>query len=229
MAKNLILRPQYDIYAQHPVPEGFSGVWDLINEEKADGDSTRIEAYVHGKGNNESNLSSEVGFRTIHFNKKRITQIILTISFKCQKSMFESSVNIDYTITSAGQKSVWLVASDIVTTLGYITKDFVADETLISAINSHIESTGYLPEIRLKIQTNLYVEENKDSSNEYYITQAYITLTYEDGTIGIRKKNGGAVKAATAAYRKLGGSWVEVTEEETKDILKNNIITEGMT
>lgn len=227
MAKNLILRPQYDIYAQHPVPEGFSGVWDLINEEKADGDSTRIGAYVHDEGNNESNLSSEVGFRSIPFNKKQITQIVLTISHKHQATSSYGSVYIEYTITSAGQKSVWPIESDVVLALAYKTEDFVADETLISAINSHIESTGYLPEIRLKMQTNLYAATNKDNSSECYITQAYITLTYEDGTIGIKKKIGGVAKDATAAYRKLGGSWTEIAEEEAKNVLQNNIITEG--
>ncbi len=228
MAKSLILRPQYDISAQHSVPSGFSGVWDLINEEKNDGDSTRIEVFVHGKQNNESELTSEVGFHSIPFNKKNISQIVLTISRKCQKGIF-GTTNIEYAITSVGQKSVWAFKSDIIVTIGYVKEDFIADETLISAINSHVESTGFLPEIRLKIHTNLSVKENKDESNEYYITQAYITLAYKDDTIGVHKKVGGAVKAATAAYRKLGGSWVEITEEEAKDVLRNNIITEGKT
>ena len=60
------------------------------------------------------------------------------------------------------------------------------------------------------------------------LSQFYIEIEYtEILNMGIRKKVGGAVKAATAAYRKTNGSWTEITEEEAKDILKNNIITQG--
>lgn len=101
-----------------------------------------------------------------------------------------------------------------------------------------VANKGAFPEFSIFVYTvnGCNVESSKGSLEnittyhyaEVRLSQLYIEIDYEEILdIGIHRQVNGAVKAAVAAYRKLGGSWAEITEEEAKDILKNNIITQG--
>ena len=101
---------------------------------------------------------------------------------------------------------------------------------LLSNTNAFLKKNDKLPELKMILRTVAHGMTNKNNYGCIRVTQAYLEIVYEDITdIGVFKKANGAVKATAVAYRKLGGSWAEITEEEAKDVLKNNIITEGMT
>jgi hypothetical protein len=100
---------------------------------------------------------------------------------------------------------------------------------LVNFINNHIAQKGVTAPLNLIMRVTTYCG-GSDPHNDYppisELSQAIFELECETG-INVYKKDVGVVKAATTAYRKLGGSWAEIPEEEAKDILKNNIITQG--
>jgi hypothetical protein len=114
---------------------------------------------------------------------------------------------------------------------GTITKKNISE--LLDRINKDIRQQHQVKDLVLEITTRAETaapstQGANPKKRSVSVTQAYIELEYEYILdIGIHRRVGGVVKAATAAYRKVGGTWQEIDEAEAKDILNNNIITQG--
>lgn len=115
----------------------------------------------------------------------------------------------------------------------FVTYEAVASEEQLATLQDIIkENSNCIPELQLSVWLNANADYNEGLSlgktSSVYLTQAYVELDYEEiPGIGIHKKTNGEYKEATLAYRKIDGAWVDISEDETKSILKNNVIRSG--
>jgi hypothetical protein len=234
----LTLRPCNDIYREHNIPEGFDGAWSLINDLESDNEETcigdRVESPLDFTGTLSSSLTTIVGFEN---PQKEIKVIQMTIKSSEQLNAFgntdvEAVANIKTKLTAAGENYGTMRTSDLNSGIWSLKINKLnKDDSIVVAINDYVNKNKTFPEITYSINTDLTVVDKNTSKGGTALanlSQACIDILYEDILdIGIHRKVGGVVKAATAAYRKVGGSWAEIPEEEAKDILNNNIITQG--
>lgn len=228
---SLTLRPIADVSVEHEIPEGFSGVYQLINEELADDGETYIRSYVQASDKEKNqNRTSVVSLGSCNITEKKIFALRLVLRSRLNTTSSYGKSYVDYSII-VGEESLSGRFSEETNGYENLERNIFASESFIQSLNSIIKANGSLTEIKLRLNTYSYEKESgsyKSYSATASISQAYLEVYYEDIlNIGIHRKVGGVVKAATAAYKKFGGSWVEVTEEEAKGVLKNNIITQG--
>lgn len=226
----LILRPSADIYVEHVLyPSDSTFAYLLINEEESDGFST----YIRSKpvsALTASEISSTSKFR------------LSNTSAVGDKPFFVTSVMVFGTSycsqTEYARNSFTLEINGVAVKSDGVDEDYKgggwfggAFYEAIAIINDYLVVNKVLPEINIIVESTSWDATgmgNKVKLAESGVSQLYVTLNYEEILdIGVFRKVNGVVKAATAAYRKLGGSWAEIPEEEAKDILKNNIITQG--
>jgi hypothetical protein len=216
------LRPSEDISVEHDMrPSGSTSAYLLLNEEVSDEAGTYIKSGVHRSAHTET---SSFKFSGVVPNEEiRITEL----NFVANGHRFESDMRNFCTVTIGEQSVSKTISFDTA-----YSSDYSDVSELVDSLNDYIKANGAgsFPEVIASVTTD--TESQPDDLKQQYpytcFSQLYIEVTYKTVTgLGIYRKSGGAVKAATAAYRKLGGSWVEITEEEAKGVLKNNIITQG--
>lgn len=230
MAK-YILRPSKDIIVNHTkYPEDSPSAYGLINEEVPDDFATYIFlAMIADKEETWECLSSFVFSTVLPPSKGRLkkAKIIIKEGLKTP-----SGTTIENYRVIASIK------------IGSETKDFVIN-TRESDIGEEIQLFTQSADITEFIMKNPYLSsyevtltqmcDSVEYSEEGYktydtvsrlITTAWIELDFED-SIGVCDKINGTYKAATAAYKKVGGAWSEITEDECKEVLKNNTIRRG--
>ncbi|MBO5009581.1 MAG: hypothetical protein J6D20_02615 [Clostridia bacterium] len=224
MAGTVILRPDEDIsggtgtsYLQicEEVADDSSTKLGGVSEPDQDNDGDYTQTYLFGLNNadiaNRVNITdAKIVYRCRINNSTETAKC--TISLLCDgNTFFSTSSNTD---------------SDDV----YITNEAIFTDILQNIV---IEKQHRVPDFQMKVQLRAnggYDETYGEKTSSVYLTQAYVEIVYEElPGIGVHKMVNGAVKAATAAYRKAGGAWAEITEEECKSVLQNNIITEGTT
>lgn len=234
---SLILRPSADISAEHTIPSGFSGVYQLINEEVADDATTCIgTGTVKGEAENTDtvDLTSTVALIGGAFSKKNAVSMRLVFRVNIENPTTYGEAQVKCAITAGGAVVAFTTAADTADVYEtYITEAIEPYSTIIQDINSYVKSNEVLPEIELSINT--YAESNGSGNGKTgnpssaYITQAYLELYYEDDLgFNIHRKVNGTWLQVQAAYKKQSGVWVEITEDECKQELNNApILTRG--
>lgn len=226
------LRPSADISVNHTMkPADSTAAYLLINETEHDGFLTtiKVETGTHDTKTSTFKLSLDEG---VSLPKVISAQIIIhigvTMSGSHRFTVFDGSGAVIYELYALYEDTVSSGSTfhitdtegiDEVRSGGAQTFAFNTS-ALVDYVNRHDDS-----DLILTITTSADVNSEKSTASAF-VSQAIFKLVCET-SIGIHRKVGGVVKAATAAYKKVGGSWVEVPEEEAKDILNNNIITQG--
>lgn len=223
-----ILRPISDI------PENDNPIFLLVNEEVADDSSTEI-SLEGGVGFNGE--SEEVNY-----------------AFGIDTSQIPSKANVLNVRLMVRSRAIGNAGGNITGGL-YVNDAKVASSTVLnySSYAQYSELTGEYQSLFLAFTVddikviNTYIKEHKSFpplyfyihlyagvANEYkdapviYLTQTYLEITYNDVVnIGVYEKAGGKQMPSTAAYKKVGGAWSEITEDECKEVLKNNTIRRG--
>lgn len=229
MAGTLTLRPDEDI-------SGGTGTSYLqICETVADDASTRLG------GSSETNSGEGVDFSNIYIfglsNVVKQGKVDITgvkIIQRCLLSCKEIAASSQITLICNGE-SIFSNEVSTDTDGAYISfEEEATAEELVLLKRLVEENANHIPEMQLSVKLYAKADYNDGMATEktssVYLTQAYVEISYEDlQGIGIYKKKDGAARLTLEAYRKIGESWVEISEEEAKDVLKNNTITEGKT
>lgn len=235
MAQNtLILRPVSDIFriqdqGQHYPDNDDIPAYLLVNEVAADGDATAICCQGEN-GVNGSYTDAEYAFGldlSALPTKIKITDINIYIVWNRDTSAYESA-EIGAKIFIDGDEGVTCGTFSSQNEVTNYESAIISGALVKETINSYISKNKAIPPLYYSIFIGLSTGHEYKDSVRANVTQTYIELTYEDITdIGVRKKVNGNYTAATAAYQKIGGSWSEITEEDCKNILRNNTIRSG--
>lgn len=227
-------KPSADVIVGHEIPDGFSAIYELLNEDVADDDYTEISS----KGEDPKNSTLLVN---LSVEKTKILQMRLNARIYLDV-LYPIGSAVTFNI-KAGEKSYQVKHRGRPTALGggsaWVVDDYYSFESVISKnasiikeINSYYRANGTMPPIYIEIITDGEYAESSGSygskKTEARVSQVYLDVVYEDiTTIGIFDKIGGAYKAATAVYQKVGGRWSEISEDKAKATIKNNTIRRG--
>ena len=248
-----IYRPIKDIETGHEIPEGFSGVYQLLNEIEPDGDFTCVYSYgpigvTDGQfEDKKSIIAMDMSFpRNTDLKQLRLlSQIYLGNNSK--KSYGSSKVRFIISAKdeeSAEDEECSFTQNLVGTTYApYITDAWFEhtyfifegiipyDSSLCTFINDYYKKHGIIPEIQISLNT--YAEGNYDDSMslnksaEQYakISQVYLEAVYEERPgMAIYRNVDGVWARAQTAYKKQNGSWIGISEDECKTTLKNSFI-----
>lgn len=102
------------------------------------------------------------------------------------------------------------------------------DSEFVKEINNYYRSFGKMPEITVSVLTNGRIDDSNPQKNCYsYVSQVYLVAVHDECGINVFEKYNGNYTMATSAYKRQDGKWVEITENECKETLKNNTIRRG--
>lgn len=232
----LILRPSGDVQVEHTIPEGFTGIYQLIDDEVADDDVTQIG--YHNASTSLVSQTSIVRLPVIQNNKIKVVDgFIFTRAKGLNVAGSSSTQRCTVEVITNDETLFTQSASKISVVSSYMDskKDLYSLQTELENLNSLIKSNDTL-ELQLKINTTTQGHDRASDGGyktgiaeaEAYITQTYLVLYYENEQgLNIFSKSNGTWKQATAAYQKQNGVWVKITEEEAKTILASNIIVKS--
>lgn len=231
MAAGVIyLRPSADISVGHvKTPEDSTSAYLLINEEVSDGATTHID--VQGKGENKT------GTATSQFSmsgnlpenpKYTVTGAKCCISAALGADAQTTGYSVTATFTING--ATYTAVLDSSMTTDYLLFELDMPE-VVFAINEYVSQQGAFPSVTVSV-TSVAITTSSGSAQKTYtvlmVSQIYLELSYDAQTdIGVHMKIGGEWKAATQAYRKVDGAWVEITADECKTILQNSFCVPG--
>jgi hypothetical protein len=231
----LILRPNADISAEHAIPSGFTGVYQLINEEVADDATTSIGDTVKAGTDvdEESDLTSIVSLAGGPFSKKNIVLMRPVLRYSSSGSNIvldgNTSVKVSVIVGDANESF-----ESSASTEGYVTEEgwnLFPKSSVVQEVTSYVKTNKVLPEISLSLCTDVSSSGSSIKQGylaSAYITQAYLEIIYEDALgIGISHKVDGEWKQAQAAYQKQNGTWIEITEDECKNLLASSLCDKG--
>ena len=206
----IILRPCADISADHSSVPNLSqkNLYTIINEEVADGDSTYIYAYRDSKTSKFQLSSGAI--------PPEATIIDVTI---CAVPYSENENEQTFIIEVNGTQATE-------TPILYPDQAFNGSvPSAITLINNYFIANKTLPQLVLTLISESPDAPSKSDVKRSGITQVYVVLTYEVKTdIGIHHKVNGEWKAASQAYKKVNGSWAEITADEAKQIIASHLI-----
>ena len=241
-----IYRPASDIAVGHALQEGFSGVYQLLNEENADDDITYIESYGSSDHTVEDLRESIIAVDSQLPSRVMILQLRLSarlfLSFGSSNVLSRATGGVTLLVSIPGLVSVsFKQTSAPLSVYGdaawhedeYYTFEGIisANSSLITAINSYYEMHGVMPEIQVSITTAAEGTQNSSKGNSdgiVRVSQIYLEAVYEDfPCLNIYYKRSNGWTQIQTAYKKQDGSWVEITEDECRDILQNNLLLNG--
>lgn len=243
----IILRPASTAVLEKHIgyPENTS-LYRWISEEICDGDVGYI--YAEAPEGNKDAAKTNTAQTLVYFKyvipNKKVTfdNIYLRFCARSENSV-ENSSKIKFKANGPGLSEI----GSSETPYQSLTDEYPAepDTVLIDGdytkkLSNYLskESAGSTVNIVFLVTTvNGYSSETNKGSvetitqytyTEVRLSQLYLEIDYNEILdIGVHKKVNGEYKAANAAYRKIGGSWVEITEDECKSILKSNTIIKG--
>lgn len=229
----VILRPNADISVEHVIKSGFSGVYQLINEEVADDDATKIGDIVEAGTDEKVSLirTSVVSFPEIEFSKKSVV-LMKPVSRHLIKNPSVRGYGRVGCSVYVGDVSSSSFSDTDDTGDAYVTCEkwsIFPNSSVVAAVNSFVKANKVLPEIQLSLTTTAESEGPSGKAGNpggADITQAYLEIIYEDDVgIGVLHKVGDTWKQAQTAYVKRSGAWVEISEEECKTLLSTSFVT----
>lgn len=223
-----ILRPISDI------PENDNPIFLLVNEKVADDSSTEISLRggigINGK---DQEMDYAFGIDTSQIpSKANVLNVRLMVR---SYAIGDAGCNItgglyvnDAKVESSTVLNYHRYDQDSELTGEYqsLFLAFTVDD--IKVINTYIKNHKSFPPL------DFYIHLYAGTAGEYknpaiiYLTQTFLEITYNDVVnIGIYEKAGGKQIPSTAAYKKVDGTWSEISEDECKEMLKNNNIRRG--
>lgn len=229
MAENtIILRPCADIdHGYFDVqPETLGHHYLAINEIECDSDATFIHWSTNDSGEGFSDIDATFGFSgEIPDKSFLVTSTTIVLCGKITEEVAGAYAKVEYDV-SVGEDTIKIYGGNI-SENSYDTIS-VNSEAIATSINNYIKLNKKFPGITIKLiflgSTGGTYKGSR--SIQLYISQVYLKIDYTTG-IGIYKKDNGTFKVATAAYKKRGNTWTEITEDECKEMLKNNTIRRG--
>lgn len=223
-------------------PPGSASLYNLISEEVPDQAATYIKQIANDKKVEKTYI---FGIDTKQIPTKIKTSNV-TVSINCYQYREADDAKIypliyindvPYTgVVKTGLNGVILGEVEYITPYredydGYPdfgTSVFFLNDSAIEAINEFINKNKKFPDIKISFRIVMEKPTTDGKENEVRLSWTQITIFYEDkNNIGIFDKVNGLYKAATVAYKKNGGTWTEISENECKEILKNNTIRRG--
>lgn len=194
----LILRPVSDASLKHSCSSGSSG-YAMLSESSADDDST----YVYQTVSSTTSTSVQSSFT--------LGGTMPSGSFKITGAkLYVRSRTSDYNIHSGTYKlSIDSSASLIALGTSYQTSS--STEVAESLINNTYTSSNF-PSLSVIITTTGQKEKSKDDNFQIRITQVYLELEYEVGTVEdnsiIYIKESGNWNRYSTVYKKENGVWI---------------------
>lgn len=224
MAKNysIILRPCDNIKVGHS-SSGATG-YLALSEEIADNDTTYIyQSYSASKSSSPATLTTTVKMDetcplNAKYNSAKLTAVINIGNNSNAKGSFQLAVMLD------GETIETLTSSDT-SASAYKTYEYPLSN-LCNAINSYIDSNNSIPEITVSyISTATSTSTSSKSSTVTLLkcTQIYLTLDYTEVELvssNIYVKHNDEWFPVTQSFKKLYGEWMEITEDDVKEILQ---------
>lgn len=208
----LILRPSADISVGHTLyPAGSPNAYLLISEEESDYSSTCIS-------------TSDTAASTFRLSgagqafKHRVTSIYIHGDEYVSGNGGTNYYQLDINGLLTGEIEQNPTASKHTITLSV--------PEAVEIINSYVSINRCLPAINISIRSIADTSGEKSTTSKVGVSQVYLGISYEEVLgINVHKKVDGAWKEAQAAYQKVNGSWVEITEDEAKSILQSSFCT----
>lgn len=237
-----IYRPVADISAGHEIPNGFSGVYQLLNEAVPDDDASYISSFDEARDTDEPESPTEKTSKVdIGFSLPRRTNLIqlrpvVRALLKGTKSAFVDVDSAQTIITvSVGDASESFIAEffdhtnqSFIDNAVYNTFEgaFDYDSPVVEAINSYYSRYNEAPLVEVSVYTRASGSEKSGYKEGYSadcrVTQVYLEAVYEEKQgMNMYRHNGSTWKQVQVTYQKQNGVWVEITEHECKSILSN--------
>lgn len=225
----LNIRPVADVSVEHEIPSGFTGVYQLVDEEVADDDTTCIGCAAEANMDDDVRVSntSVVSFDSIDFSEKRVVAVNIVGRHKIiGNSGSLGNQSVEYSVVFDNNTASY--SDDTISE--YMTCDKCVappSSEIVTAINSTVKNTKIFSGVQLGLRTSAHSHGTalkEGSKSAAYITQAYLVVYYEDDVgLGIYKTINGAWTQAQCAYQKQNGVWVEISEEECKSIISTSL------
>lgn len=225
-------RPVADVSVGHSIPTGFSKIYDLLDETISDGSVTCVS--------NISYQQTSVGDQTSvvrmsALQNAPVYQIRLLASISMTEADISCRADVDIYLRVNGKEASFYQRKESNNERWkkneYYTFEGVLsnDSSLIKEINAYYNQYKSMPNVEVSLRTVAAgYTDDKGSTHAAIaeISQLYLEVVYTNG-IGVYQKDDGQYKEATTAYKKVGGAWIEMSESECKEILKNNNILTG--
>lgn len=228
----IILRPSADIYVDglKKMPADSSTYFNLVNEEVCDVSSTYVYLKNASTGEEEGTYQFAVSnFAAVPINKFKITGIKACIYIWGGPAYEQYQISLRFDEIFVGTTKTSLESSHESKLRTHDMNQSPSYGLFIDHLNNYIIQNGLLPnDITGLITLNSNVDTTQKIGSETCVSQIYFEFDYEEITSSLFDKVGGAYKAATAAYRKVGGAWSEIPEDEAKATIKNNTIRRGI-
>lgn len=238
------LRPSADVSLQHSVyPTTLSAGYLAINEEVCD----ELSTYVYAEGDPYDSVNSTQGKSSECASKFKLKQqgnakIKRITNCACRCSMYSPDHTLWYgyeisfgneVIYSKGrnENGDWYYRDGYFhefddekdrncwTTFEFLDSYNAPD--YVDKINQFISENNELPEISVELYTRASGASNsKNDPQIVYISQIEFELTCEYESSIYTKQSGQWLQAQTA-FQKQNGAWVEITEDECKEILQS--------
>ena len=232
----LYLRPSEDVSLEHSIyPSTLLNGYLAINEPVCDQSATYIYADKGVTATSKFNLTLDGEYVVHQVNHFSFADYSGTTDA-------ESTTWVGWKLT-INNEVVWAVGVDAngnfsSGTAGthdgeqyltiYTEDHYTYGDEMIAArdkINQFLTINGRLPTVAFEIYT--LVGGGSKSSNQYRMSQLYCELDceYTICDIGVHTKNNGVWISAKGAYQKVDGVWVEISGDECKSILQNNLVS----
>lgn len=219
----IILRPIADYDTGEVVweiyPADLTEKYLAVNEEVCDEDATHITVSAKSDG---SSLFYRWGFLlggNIPDGKIEIVSAVIK-AYARKDSGTSAGMGFD---VLAGDETVTIARKSLPDTYGLMTYE---SEELLAMLNDYIELKGTLPSLTLIADTSMSAGSSKGSAvAALYISQLFMELNYTASFgLNIHRKVNGEWKQAQAAFKKVGGVWTEITEDECRAYMQGNLI-----
>lgn len=231
------IRPVADVNSEHYIPGGFTGVYQLLNDAEADDDYTEIKSGISGTTYTSTVLMGSVSRPSLIQQLRLVSKIIIgygssvdsTVDFKVTAKGILPNGN-DAVLDAKQTSNIVFSENYAWETNSYYTyvKSVLNTNEFVAALNSYFAKYHKLPQLEIEISTTGGSNTEKDTEAECKVSQVYLEMVLDKSLgFGIFDKVDGLYKAATVAYKKNGGTWTEISENECKEILKNNTIRRG--
>lgn len=225
-------RPVADVSVGHSIPTGFSTIYDLLDETVSDGSVSCISTISYS----QTGVYEETSVvKMSALQNAPVHQIRLLASLCMTEADISCRADVDIYLRVNGKEASFLQRKESDNECWkkneyYIFEGVLSnDSSLIKEINAYYEQHKRMPDVEVALRTVAAgYTDNKGSTNAAIseISQVYLEVVYTNG-IGVYQKTNGQYKEAETAYKKVGRLWIEISESECRETLKNNNILTG--
>lgn len=221
----LILRPSANGSVRHTASNG--NAYTCINEATADNDSTYISQTI----SSTSSASATSTFALSGFlsgKKLKLKSATITYVSKYNSSASGDSASVRVGVSSEGQS---YNGSTSTPSTYYGTKTVSVSDVVVAAMSAKTEQ-GTIPSVTLSIYTAGAKAQSKNTDYDIRVTQAYVTIEYEEiqdpepseGTGLVIKDDDGTYKKVYRVLVKGANGYVEQAVTDLDSLFKDGTI-----